>query len=102
VTKESLNDALNQIEFNQNLILQRASARYQLILSVLITLFAFFLGLALQGNKYAPILAVVTAISTIVAYVAFEREFENRQADIGTTFESVNAMKEVINNSKNQ
>ena len=89
-----------EIEFNQNLILQRASARYQLLLSVLVTLFAFFLGLTLEQTKYALIISISIVVLTIIVYFLYEREFDNRQADIGLSFRSVTEMKESINQSR--
>lgn len=100
VTKEYLNNTINQIQFNQNLMLQRASARYQLLLSVLVTLFAFFLGLSLDGMNYACMITIIIGIVVVLVYIAYEMEFANREADIGLSFRSVAEMKEAIDETR--
>jgi hypothetical protein len=95
--KEILTDSVGEIEFNQNLSLQKASARYQMLLSVLITLFAFSLGLLFEGNNYGLILAIVTSVITIVVYIAFESEFRTSGRNMKATYKNVKALKRDLN-----
>ncbi len=77
--------------------------RYQILLSCLLTLFAFSLGLYVQSNLN-NIDALYSAIGLVAiilfVYLKFEGEFRNREADINTTYRSVNAIKKLLNKRK--
>jgi protein-S-isoprenylcysteine O-methyltransferase Ste14 len=100
--KERLTDAVGEIEFNQNLRLQKASARYQMLLSILITLFAFSLGLLFEGNSYGRVLAIVTAVIIIIVYIAFEREFGTSGTSMKITYKNIKALKRNLNKPKSR
>jgi hypothetical protein len=65
------------VEYLENLDFQRLIGRYQILLGILLALFAFLLGL---GNYWA---ALVAGLVSLVTYIRYEMEWDKIKQRIG-------------------